>query len=119
MPKQGFKSITVKEEIYAALEATFNQNRSRLEREGIDSLSSFVTKIISSYIKQTTTGRLEHFNLFENVVRIRDRKLGRIVDVEYRNEDMFCDQCESNNCVHTGYAWSIYEHYRTMGSPFA
>ncbi|MEM3670245.1 MAG: hypothetical protein QW767_00660 [Thermoprotei archaeon] len=118
MPKQGFKSITVKEEIYEALEDIYNQNKTRLEHEGIDSLSSFVTKIISAYIKQTSGARLEHFNLFENVIRIRDNKLGRIVDVDYRNEDMFCEQCESSNCVHTGYAWSVYEHYRKIGSPF-
>ncbi|PSN82335.1 hypothetical protein B9Q11_02220 [Candidatus Marsarchaeota G2 archaeon ECH_B_SAG-F08] len=55
--------------------------------------------------------RLEHFNLYENIIRITDRKLGRIVDVYYVNHEMYCELCETTECVHTGYAWSVYEHY--------
>ncbi len=55
--------------------------------------------------------RLEHYNIYENVVRILDRKLGRIADVDYRHGEMFCEVCESSECPHTGYAWSIYERY--------
>jgi hypothetical protein len=61
--------------------------------------------------------RLEHFNLYENVIRITDRKLKRIVDVYYVNHEMYCDFCETNECIHTGYAWSVYEHYTSVKRP--
>lgn len=60
--------------------------------------------------------RLEHFNLYENVIRIVDHKLKRIVDVDYRNGEMFCEVCETTECIHTGYAWSIYQKYTTTGA---
>jgi predicted CopG family antitoxin len=118
MPKKGFKSITLKEDVYKRLEKVYNQNKLLLQREGVDSLSSFITRIISSYIKEGDTARLEHFNLHENVIRIKDKKLERIIDVDYRNGEMFCELCGSTDCVHTGYAWSIYQQYKTVPSTF-
>jgi len=59
--------------------------------------------------------RLEHFNLYENVIRITDHKLKRIVDVDYRNGEMYCEMCETTECLHTGYAWSIYQRYTAKG----
>jgi hypothetical protein len=114
VPKRGFKSITLKESVYADLEKTYRQNKAILEREGVDSLSSFVARIISTYIVDKESGRMQHFNIYENVIRIKDKKLGRIVDVDYRKDEMYCGLCESTDCVHTGYAWGIYKHYRTM-----
>ncbi|PSN87233.1 hypothetical protein B9Q03_10880 [Candidatus Marsarchaeota G2 archaeon OSP_D] len=61
-------------------------------------------------------GRLEHFNLYENVIRITDHKLKRIVDVDYRNGEMYCEVCETTECIHTGYAWSIYQRYTAKGT---
>jgi hypothetical protein len=60
------------------------------------------------------TSRLQHFNIYENVIRLTDRKLDRIVDVDYRNDEMFCQLCETTECIHTGYAWSVYQRYVSL-----
>jgi hypothetical protein len=53
---------------------------------------------------------LEHFNLNGTGVRVLDRSLGnsrihgRIVDIYFRPNKVFCDFCQSENCNHTQFA---------------
>jgi Arc/MetJ-type ribon-helix-helix transcriptional regulator len=48
--------------------------------------------------------RLEHMNVFEDHVILRDNDLRRTVFVYQRNGDLACDLCESSDCIHTRYA---------------
>jgi hypothetical protein len=58
---------------------------------------------------------LEHFNISENGVRILDRRLGnkttrgRIVDVYFGPDKVWCEHCEASNCQHVKFALSIPE----------
>ncbi|MCL4323859.1 MAG: hypothetical protein M1144_00085 [Candidatus Thermoplasmatota archaeon] len=113
MPRAGFKSVTLKEETYRELEDTYRQEKEILAREGIGSLTAFVTRIVSSYLREREKTRLRHFNIYESVIRIQDSKIGRLVDVDYRNGEMFCSLCHSTECLHTGFAWGIYRQHHT------
>jgi hypothetical protein len=118
MPRTGFKSITIKENLLKELEAAYEREKVVLANEGVGSLTSYVSKIISHHLKEKERdqSRLKHFNIYENVIRIQDSKLNRLVDVDYRHGEMFCGLCHSTECLHTGFAWSIYSHYNPMGS---
>ncbi len=56
---------------------------------------------------------LEHFNIDEEGVRILDRTLasktsaGRIIDVYFKPDMVWCDYCQSNNCQHTKFALDL------------
>jgi hypothetical protein len=58
---------------------------------------------------------LEHFNLSEHGVRILDRTLGnktsrgRIIDVYFKPDNVWCDDCRSSNCQHVKFALSLPE----------
>jgi hypothetical protein len=117
MPRAGFKSITIKENVYRELEATYDKEKIMLAREGVGSLTAFVTRIIANHIREKDDSRLKHFNIYESVIRIQDSKIGRLVDVDYRRGEMFCGLCHSTECLHTGYAWGIYRQYRTLHKP--
>jgi hypothetical protein len=53
---------------------------------------------------------LEHFNVDEEGVRILDRTLatkttnGRIIDVYFKPESVWCNYCQSSSCKHTKFA---------------
>jgi hypothetical protein len=56
---------------------------------------------------------LEHFNVSEEGVRILDRTLpsktstGRIIDVYFKPDTVWCDYCQSSNCQHTKFALDL------------
>jgi len=61
--------------------------------------------------KEEMAPRLEHFNLNENGVMILDRELkpppGRIIQVYFRPEKVWCEYCSSDRCRHVEFALNI------------
>jgi predicted DNA-binding protein len=57
--------------------------------------------------------QLEHFNLDEQGVRILDRTLkngstrGRIIDVYFKPDKVFCEYCGAEDCRHVQFALSL------------
>jgi hypothetical protein len=58
---------------------------------------------------------IEHFNIDEDGVRILDRTLtngtsrGRIIDVYFKPDEVWCEYCQATNCQHVKFALSIPE----------
>jgi len=87
---------------------------------GYKSLADFVTdavrekceklKILASSFELPPR---EHFNLNENGVRILDRTLsngvsrGRIIDVYFRPEGIWCEHCQADDCPHIKFALTV------------
>ncbi len=46
MPRKGFRSITVREEIYDELMQQYTENREELLKQGITSFSGYVTRFL-------------------------------------------------------------------------
>ncbi|MGQ9718609.1 MAG: hypothetical protein ACUVWK_01970 [Nitrososphaerales archaeon] len=53
--------------------------------------------------------RLEHINTYEDHVKIWDNRLGRVASVYFKENKVLCDVCESDACIHLGFALSISE----------
>lgn len=53
--------------------------------------------------------RFEHFNIGPEGVRITDRKIGRIADIYFKPEGIFCDLDKTNNCEHIVFALTVPE----------
>ncbi len=59
--------------------------------------------------------KLEHFNIDEDGVRIIDRTLasktsnGRIIDVYFKPNVVWCDYCQSSSCRHAEFALDLPE----------
>lgn len=117
MPRPGYVSVSIKESLYKELDEDYKHEKTMLAREGVGSLSGYLTKIVLNHLKDRDQGRLRHFNIYENVVRIEDTKIERLVDVDYRNGEMFCGLCDSAECIHTGFAWGVYRQYRALHTP--
>jgi len=50
MPRKGFKSITVKEEVYDYFWDLWQRNKEEYRKQGITSFSGFVTKLLYEMI---------------------------------------------------------------------
>ncbi len=84
---------------------------------GYKSRSEFIKEAIRKRFEELQAAQppptqppLEHFNVDEEGVRILDRTLatkttnGRIIDVYFKPESVWCDYCQSSSCRHIRFA---------------
>ena len=87
---------------------------------GYKSRSEFIKEAIRKRFEELQAAQplpklpsLEHFNVNEEGVRILDRTLstktssGRIIDVYFKPDSVWCDYCQSNSCQHTKFALGL------------
>ena len=87
---------------------------------GYKSLADFVTDAVREKCEElkilTPAAELppvEHFNISENGVRILDRTIkngvsnGRIIDVYFKPDGIWCEYCGTDNCRHVEFALNI------------
>ena len=82
---------------------------------GIISFADLVDYAIENTI-DAPTPRLEHINTFDDRISIRDNHEGHSVDVWVRNGKLTCDFCQTDNCIHIGFALSLKEVQKAMVS---
>jgi hypothetical protein len=54
MPRKGFRSITVRQEIYDELMQQYEERREELLKQGITSFSGYVTRFLYDALEQDT-----------------------------------------------------------------
>jgi Arc/MetJ-type ribon-helix-helix transcriptional regulator len=89
---------------------------------GYKSRAEFIKEAIRKRFEELQTAQsitklppLEHFNIDQNGVRVLDRTLsskttgGRIIDVYFKPDSVWCEYCQNSNCKHTRFALELVE----------
>jgi len=116
MPIGKYRGITLQRELVNVIEQYIKAH----PEMGYKSLADFVTDAIREKCEQLKILTpmpeqpvLEHFNISENGVRILDRTLanatsnGRIIDVYFKPDKVWCEYCKASMCRHIRYALTI------------
>lgn len=117
MPMEKYRGVSLQRELINRIEEYIKAH----PEMGYKSLADFITdavrekcedlKILVPTPPELPT--LEHFNVWEEGVRILDRNLnkprGLIVDVYFKPENAWCEYCESTSCKHVQFALTIPE----------
>lgn len=85
---------------------------------GIKSHADIVRWLINNYYEKEKLEKvkpmLEHYNLNDNGVRVRDPSLatqnsplGLIVDISFKPQGIRCDYCRTDNCRHIHFALTV------------
>ena len=116
MPKPGFKSITVSENVYRRFFDAYAKNKKELEFKGITSFSGYLTSMMEEIIKRYEANGLhapfmEKILIDHNSVIIKDNKRNRIVEITFRDNELQCLLDNRNDCVHVGFVYSLPELY--------
>ena len=116
MPKPGYKSITVSENVYKKFFEVYEKNRKGLELKGIMSFSGYLTsRMEEMMIKDEVFAKhspfIEKIAVDQNRVILKDNKKNRIAEVLMNNGELQCLLDERSDCVHVGFVYSLPELY--------
>ena len=119
MPKAGFKSITISEQVYDKFHDVFQKNKSELAMKGVNSFAGYVTYMLEDMmLKDKTFARyapkLEKISVDDDRVIIKDNIKNRIAEVTIQRGELFCQLCEEKDCVHIGFVFSLPDVYEVV-----
>lgn len=121
MPKAGFKSITVSENVYDKFYEVYYKNKQELAMKGVNSFSGYVTYMLEEMMQKDKTfaryaPKLEKISVDDDRVIIKDNIKNRIAEVAIQRGELFCLLCEEKDCVHIGYVFSLPDVYEVLNS---
>ncbi|MCH8860135.1 MAG: hypothetical protein IH843_03180 [Thaumarchaeota archaeon] len=121
MPKAGFKSITISEQVYDKFHDVFQKNKSELAMKGVNSFAGYITYMLEDMmLKDKTFARyapkLEKISVDDDRVIIKDNIKNRIAEVTIQRGELFCQLCEEKDCVHIGFVFSLPDVYEVLNS---
>lgn len=121
MPKAGFKSITVSEEVYDKFFEVFEKSKPELMMKGINSFSGYVTYMLEQTMQKDKTfaryaPKIEKITVDDDRVVLKDNIKNRIAEVTIQRGELFCQLCEEKDCVHIGYVFSLPDVYEVLNS---
>ena len=117
MPKPGFKSFSLKEDIYNELFSKYGKNKETLKKKGINSFSAYLISILNESIKNIILPESTFFEKIfhdETSIAIKDKKKNKIIEISISKGKLFCNQDNSNSCIHIGFAYSLPEVLKLM-----
>jgi len=116
MPMDKYRGVSLQRELINLIEEYIKTH----PEMGYKSLADFVTDAVREKCEElkilTSAAELppvEHFNISENGVRILDRTIkngvskGRIIDVYFRPDGVWCDYCQAKDCRHICFALTV------------
>ena len=121
MPKPGFKSITVSEQVYEKFHDVYNKNKEELTMKGVNSFSGYVTYMLEEMMQKDKTfaryaPKLEKISVDGDRVILKDNIKNRIAEVAIQKGELFCQLCEEKDCVHVGFVFSLPDVYEVLNA---
>jgi len=121
MPKAGFKSITISEQVYDKFHDVFQKNKSELSMKGVNSFAGYITYMLEDMMLKDKTfakyaPKLEKISVDEDRVIIKDNIKNRIAEVAIQRGELYCQLCEEKNCFHIGFVFSLPDVYEVLNS---
>ena len=121
MPKAGFKSITISEEVYDKFYDVFQKNKAALTMKGVNSFAGYITYMLEEMMQKDKTfaryaPKLERVSVDDDRVIIKDNIKNRIAEVTIQRGELYCQLCEAKNCFHIGFVFSLPDVYEVLNS---
>lgn len=113
MPRTGQKSLTVSEKVFEEI----MQERQKLSTSsktdvGLNMFLEYLLTLHREWSKKMP--RLSKFGLYDDKVGIFDSKKRQIIEVRIVDGELRCPACESDECIHIGFALSLDEVRKLM-----
>jgi len=116
MPKPGFKSFSLNEEMYELLLSNFEKNKEKLRVQGISSFSGYLVSLLTKSNNENTLTKKDTMifsviYLKNNKLAIKDNLRNRVAELSIEKGKIFCYLDKRSDCNHVGFAYSLPEVY--------
>ena len=100
MPKPGFKSITISEQVYEKFYDVYEKNKEKLTMKGVNSFAGYITYMLEdSMLKDKTFAKyapkLELMSIEDDRVILKNNIQNRIAEVVFQRGELYCQLCEA------------------------
>lgn len=121
MPKAGFKTLTLSESVYDRFQEVYQKNKESLSMKGVNSFSGYVTFMLEEMMQKDKTfaryaPKIEKISVDDDRIILKDNTKNRIAEVAIQQGELYCQLCESKDCVHVGFVFSIPDVYKVLNS---
>ena len=84
-----------------------------------ESYDSFVNEFIWYHIKEQDVLRrygpfLTWMGAYDNIFSVYDYKLGKTVEIQVADKELYCREDDTTNCVHIGFCYAVPEVYKRL-----
>ena len=112
MPKEGFRSITVSEDVYDRFNNDYLKSKSDLAIRGVRSLSGYISYMLEERMREDEALSLhapmmKKISVDDGRVVLLDNTINRIAEVVVQNGELHCQLCEEDGCLHVGFAYAL------------
>ncbi|RNJ75297.1 MAG: hypothetical protein EB828_05380 [Nitrosopumilus sp. D6] len=119
MPKAGFKSITVSENVYDRFYEVYDNSKDSLALKGVNSFAGYITYMLEARMEEDRTfamyaPMIEKVSVDEDRVILKDNNKKRIAEVTVQRGELFCQLCEKKDCIHIGFVFSLPDVYQIL-----
>ena len=97
----GFISVRLREDLIRKIDEFINTDEAK--ELGYHSRAGFIDKILREKIRT----RFEHLNVYDDHVTIIDYDLRRTLNIYFKEEGVWCEYDESEDCPHIEYVLTI------------
>lgn len=104
MPKDGFKTITIKDWVYEKFKVEYTIRQEKLFEIGICSLSAWISHSLEKLEKESKL-RFSLLADFKTHIVILDRWRKNMFTID----DKWNCSCKRENCIHIGFSYSLKE----------
>jgi hypothetical protein len=109
MVKRGGKEV-ITVEIFKQTYDVLKANASKKRWNTKDYINTVLTEVLErDKFLQTYAPSLSRIGFEDNVLFIKDAKLGKTAEVYLKDRTLYCSNCESKDCRHIHYALALPE----------
>ena len=121
LPKAGFKSITVHENIYERFFDVYQKRKEDLALRGVNSFAGYITYVLEDVMTKDATfakycPKLERISFDTGRIILKDNIRDRIIEILIIANELNCLFCESSSCIHVGFCYDMPEIYDIIGN---
>jgi hypothetical protein len=113
MPRKGWKTFAIREQLYRTLQTQFEKRKSDLATKyGVSTFAGYMTRVLMEASEENEVllrygPFMQDVDVSGDEIAIRDNIQHRIAEVVFRKDSLFCLLDERSDCLHVGYAYSI------------
>jgi hypothetical protein len=113
MPRKGWKTLAIREQLYRTLQNQFEKRKGDLaSKYGVNTFAGYMTRLLMEASEQNEIFLrygpfMQEVDVSGDEIAIRDNFQHRIAEVVFRKDSLFCLLDERPDCLHVGYAFSI------------